>query len=279
VIELVEVKHTDFELYLPLLHKFDPSVDIQSWNYLFSSRWETENQTIGYALLNDHTPVGFFAGIHSKRTIDGGKIKCVNMSTWVVLNEFRNHSLKLFFPFLRFPDHLITNLTASPDVQKILSSTGFNSEISDNHFIPWIPIWKKPSFEILHNDQDFIKYLTDEEMQLYRDHVDLACVFFYFKNETSGCFVIGRIRKDLKCLEIHFVSDPIFFARSYLVLVSNVAWKYKLLGFLIDARVSRNYKFRISIKMNRLQSIVYYKSNAFQRYPISDNLYTEKMFL
>ncbi|MBI4645685.1 MAG: hypothetical protein HY738_03570 [Bacteroidia bacterium] len=57
----------DFEFIVPLLEKFNnPEFTKERWHRLFKKHWESDEEHIGYVMIDNDIPVGFFVTIFNK---------------------------------------------------------------------------------------------------------------------------------------------------------------------------------------------------------------------
>src|SRR5258708_35115417 len=94
----------------------------------------------GFVLKHGNRVVGFFGTILYERTIDGRVEKFANLTSWVTLPEYRNHSLRLFQAVMGIEDRTLTCHTAIPTIDPLYRRFGF-----ENLETKWIVLLPLPS--------------------------------------------------------------------------------------------------------------------------------------
>lgn len=115
-----------FDEILPLLREFPTKHMTRDdwWHMLFAYPWSVVPQR-GFAMYVDGRAVGFLATIFSDRELAGKMERVCSLSSWIVLPEHRDASLKLVTPILRMRGCTILNPTPSPVAYGIFQKLGF----------------------------------------------------------------------------------------------------------------------------------------------------------
>src|ERR1041385_5631266 len=118
----------DFERVYPLFEAFgDTQIPKESWQKIFAPPWKSPEDFCGYLLLENNDVRGYLGLIFSERLIDCKPEKFCNMTSWVVRQEFRSHSMLLLLESLKLKNYTLTNFKASPTVATLLNKLGFTS--------------------------------------------------------------------------------------------------------------------------------------------------------
>jgi hypothetical protein len=126
VIGTREATPDDFEaVHAELLVRLDPGKKAELWRRIFTVPWRPDGTPIGWILEDDGRPVGFLGTLFAPRPPgDTGSPVC-NLTSWIVLEPFRGHALRLLAPILARRDWTVTNLSPTPEVGKMFEALGF----------------------------------------------------------------------------------------------------------------------------------------------------------
>src|ERR1700691_3014527 len=138
--EVRAVGEEAFEDVYPLFGGFPTkSMSKEDWRrMLFAYPW-SDNPKRGFALYVDGQAVGFLGTIFSARELAGRMERVCSLSSWIVLPEHRDASIKLVTPILRLKDHTILNPTPSPVAYEIFKKLGFVPLESERLILPPVP--------------------------------------------------------------------------------------------------------------------------------------------
>ena len=121
MINIRKAQKKDFnDIYKLIINSHsDNTISKDEWEKLFINHWTKSFSDYGFVLQNNKNIVGFLGTIFSERIVNDKRLLFCNLSTWVVLKEFRQYSLLLLFKVLKKKDIIITAFTASIDASKI----------------------------------------------------------------------------------------------------------------------------------------------------------------
>src|SRR3989442_6280117 len=121
-----EARGEDFPRVYPLLLEFQNSgLSKEHWSQLFVDHSGLQNDRFGWVIVDGDEVVGFIGTIFSERTIRGEKVRLCNVSSWIVKNEYRAHSLALHAKAIADKSVAVTSLSPTPQVLKMLEKFGF----------------------------------------------------------------------------------------------------------------------------------------------------------
>ena len=133
-IETIKAREIDLEEVLDFLvnspgechSRDDWSKRINSW--WFSNPEMDFSEVNGWMMRFDGKLVGVLAAVPQKYGLDGRIIPALAATTWRVMEEHRNQSLRLWFPFYKMSQStLLLNTTPNEAVIKIVQKSGFRS--------------------------------------------------------------------------------------------------------------------------------------------------------
>lgn len=267
---------SDFESVYPLLLLFNNQrFSKDDWNKLFLNHWDANDDFHGFILVDDNKTVGYLGAITSKRLISDIEINFCNVNTWVVLPEYRNHSLTLLYSMLSLKNFTFTNFTPTEDGVKMFELLGFKVLENNIRLIPINPLSIFCSkINIIFDINEIQKKLFDNEQKIVDDHIKFNGKFALIESNNEHCLVIFSIlkRKKMPFAQIQYLSNPAVFFKNYSHNTFKLCLKYKLLGVLIDNRFTENYHIKSFSVRKPVPSL--FKSNQLSKYQI-DTLYSE----
>jgi hypothetical protein len=194
--QLRKVFQEDFEFIRPLLLRFaDSGFSEEKWKKLFQHYWSSTEEHIGYMLVDNDSAVGFIGTIYSVRKIKGVSHKICNLTSWIVLPDYRSESLLLLQQILKNKEYTITSFTSIPSAVKILARFGFRE--LDSHYYWYTPNNKNGSKNKIACITETIaieKMLSDEEKKIFHDHIAFHANHYVFTDDQSYCYIITRKR-------------------------------------------------------------------------------------
>ncbi|MBS1618827.1 MAG: hypothetical protein JST76_09930 [Bacteroidetes bacterium] len=161
---------SDAELALPLLRQFDPTVnEDEKWLKLFRHHWPTPEEHIGYIMIEQGVAIGFIGILFSRRVIAGREEKVSSLSSWIVAENMRQHSLPMLLFYLKdLKEYTITNFTPIPEADKIFRSMKWKY-FEDTVY--WIrPSRSSDPVKIEMVTASNVELLNPADRQIYEDH-------------------------------------------------------------------------------------------------------------
>jgi len=185
----------DFELIYPLLKEFDAKgMTAERWKLLFVKHWATEEDYVGYVLIDHNVAFGFIGCVFSQRTINGNNEKFCGLSSWIVHPDYRSESLLLLSEVLRLKNYTITSYTSIPEAAEILKKLRF--KILDTSYL-WFPS-SMPMFRtsgninFITNTNEVRDFLTGHDKKIFEDHIHFNAEHVIMVNGKESCYVIFK---------------------------------------------------------------------------------------
>ena len=241
--------------------------------------WKVEAPNHGFVLRDGQRIVGAHLAFYSERLVAGRVERFCDLGTWVVLPEFRVHSIRLIIALLAQDGYHFTGLTPSEDVASIHTRLGFRPIDTSAALIPNLPWPTPPGRTTISADPDLIEStLSGTELKLYHDHARaLAARHVVLIRGPDSCYVMYReiTHKVVPLAVIVHVSNPQLFHRAILPLTRHLLVRHRLLATLAELRIigcrpSLSFKFTSWCKM--------YRSGSLEPDQI-DDLYSELVCL
>ena len=116
-----------FEEVYPLLQEFpQQNLSKDLWRrMLFDPPWPVEEPQRGYVLIDRGQVVGFCGTMFSRRQVRGERIRFCSLSSWIVRETHRAHSLQLLRPILALEDYVIVSPSPNAVALPIYVRLGF----------------------------------------------------------------------------------------------------------------------------------------------------------
>ena len=286
MISLKKVDGSIFPRALSLLPDLqDQYLQEEDWKILFNHRWERQEEYCGYGLFDEEELVGFIGLIFSLRKIAGEIHPICNLTSWVVKEPYRDHSLSLLLPVMRLEDYTITDLSASEGAFRILKRLGFKELDQSVTVVPCLPSGMRMlnTNPILSQDPDLIrKTLNPDDLEIYNDHVrNSSCNHFILQRQNRYCYIVASkviYNTRIPYSFIHYVSHPEIFSSRSRSICTGIARSQKTNFVAIDSRHATCmnlplFHYNISLWRSRL-----YKSPDLKPDQV-DNLYSELVLL
>jgi hypothetical protein len=238
VIRIREAQSEDRDLILPLLNRFNnPYVDEAGWSRLFSDPWKT-GEGCGMVMTDDGRAVGYLGLLFSRPVIGGEVHPLANLTSWIVEEPYRKHSLGLLLPILKLP-HTLTDFTPSPDVYRLLARAGFRNLDSGYRFLFPLPRTTKRCRII--TEPDAVRPLLSEaDRTRFDDHQALGIKFFQLHTPEGDCVIalssLSRKKPPYRLGEVLYLNRPDLFATHSSELVSSLCRLLRVFTLFCDER-------------------------------------------
>lgn len=186
------------------------AVSADSWARAMNTQWAVEQPNHGFMLTADDAVVGANLAFYSERIIRGETERICNLGAWCVLEGHRLHALRLVKAILGQSGYHFTDLSPSGSVPKLNEKLGFAYLDTTTAIVPNLP-WPGRA-KVSSNSQTIERALTGHDLQVYKDHKNLAAARHLVATARDGrhCHIIFRKdrRKGLPLFaSILYVSD------------------------------------------------------------------------
>jgi acetoacetyl-CoA synthetase len=242
-----EARGDDFERVYPLLLEFkNPHLKEEHWRELFVDHSGLQNDRFGWVLVDGADVVGFMATIFGERTIRGETVRFCNLSNWIVKPEYRAHSLALLARVIADKSVIVTNLSPTAQVLKLIEKLGFTLMDKSERII--LPVVTARSFldrcEILTEPGAVEGALAGERLRFFWDHQLPHNHHMLLRTCAGDCYVMMNrsfktIRGNLQLpfARVHHIGTPDIFVWHLEKLVVRVAASLKVVAMIVDDRM------------------------------------------
>jgi len=215
---LRKVDHSDLEH----IQKLFKEVYGQTPTKGFSAAFLAHNDLLGYCLEDSENGfiVGYFGCFTYWREYGERSLKFYNTHSWIVKQDYRNHSMKLLMPYLKLKDGLVTNFSANRKVAQVLEKLKFEKREIRNYILK-IPLSISSIFKQMRlKEQD----LNDSILEAHQPCVGLCLSLQMPALDTALKLILKPIdRKPIWVQTINKFSQFLF--RKPLITSSYLLWK------------------------------------------------------
>jgi hypothetical protein len=283
MVSLQKVTPSMFPKVYPLLCKLDASLGENIWYQIFSYQWGQAENYCGYGLFDEDEIVGFLGLVFSQRNIHQSTERFCNISSWIVKESYRGHSLTLMHPLMKLKDYTLTDLSSLQELFPLARRMGFHAlDTNLTVLSPFLfPEIRKPldAIQILHDPILIQSHLSPSDLRLCGDHQSYDyCQHLLIRRAAQYCYVIYTVqRSHFPYCYIQFISNPGLFAQQSIEIRRAIADRQKLRLLLVDSRLVKELHLPWTVELP-MPFIKLYRSERLTP-PQIDNLYSELVLL
>lgn len=272
-----------FDAIYPLLSAHNPALPKEKWRLLVDYPWRSNGDDLGYVLVDRGEIVGFLSTLYSRRIIDGNEVKLCNTAHWVVREDFRADSLRLFLTVLRQRDCTITNLTSSAAVAAMMPKLRFKLLEENLQLLFPVPVFPRlpgrNGSAITSDPGAIVATLDPGDLKIFVDHARCECDHVVVREGDAYCYLVFTRKSrwaygvDMPYCHIQYLSNRDLFLRH----LARIKWYFlRTLGAWFLAVDERLVGPRLGVfsRAHPLTTPRYYRSDVLAADQV-DNLYTE----
>jgi hypothetical protein len=274
----------DFERVLPLLEGFNnPRITREQWRSLFHYPWPCDDDTRGFTLLDGERPVGFFGVILYEREIGGTIEKFGNLSSWITLPEYRNHSLKLFQAAVSIEGRTLLCLTPRIEILPLYLRSGFQKLERKLCILHPLPSFSAPlswlRYRSTTSPARIRRRLAGNDIAIFEHHNLPHCRHLLIHNAEAYCHIVFTRTKGNRFhfARVHHISNPEIFIANLDRVRLRLGLSARALFVMIDTHLLPPVKLQGS-RVVEARITPVFKSERLTPGQI-DNLYTEDILL
>jgi len=230
-----------------------------AWTAAFRRAWLPDKPNNGFMLKDDGRIVGVLGAIYSEQLINGALRRFCNITSIVVLPEYRGRTLDLFARCLGQKSFNFTDLTPSAAVEKICRLLKFRPLVAGEYLCAHLPVPPVLMGVEVVGDERAASVLPAHAAKVYRDHGGIP----WAERLTIGrngayCLVIycrSRVQSRNGASILYF-SDEALFRKYYWAIGGHLLLRKGLIG----SRVSRRFFTTpppLSISRSDTQTLLY----------------------
>lgn len=218
----VEVATTaDCEEVLPLFGGFkNPKITTEQWRSLFHYTWPAPTDARGFILRDSGRVVGFLGTVWSERKIHGQGERICNLSSWITLPEYRNHSLLLFKEVVALRDCTITCHSPAPQLYPLYKRFGFRDLETKLRIVPPRPGWQGLGAWVgdraFSDPHEIVPLLGEHDRAILEAHRTHRCEHLLLLGKSDACYLVFTKTKGKRYsfAHVHYLSNGAVFRRN-----------------------------------------------------------------
>jgi hypothetical protein len=214
--EVRTLRASDFEeVRSTLLDRLNPAIPVEAWRRLFVPPWPVPEPTVGYGLIDSaRGVVGFLGTLRAQVKCGDRNLSLCNLTSWIVLPEFRSQSLALLAPELRRTDVTLTNMTPTAQVRDVMKQLGF--QVLETHRTVLTPPMRRGAKADVITDLEAMRStLPPHDLQVLKDHLPAGSHLAVIDPDLGPCYLLyGMVRRmRLPCARLYHIGDADIFRR------------------------------------------------------------------
>ncbi|WP_027368698.1 hypothetical protein [Desulfocurvibacter africanus] len=291
-ITLRNAMQEDFDEVYPLLRCFTGSnLPRENWRAIFSPPFHSPVDHVGFLLRDNDKAVGFMGCIFSRRSIRGREFDFCNLSSWIVLPDYRKYSMLFMRRLAELDSCVLTSLTPSEKVYKLFMRSGYKQVDQHYYAIPPLPFGSlhEPSVRVTSEHNELAERLTGDALRNWNDHRNLDCRHFLLESEGESCHIVcakrykrapGLRLKNIPVAVMHHASNPDLVGRAIHSITRKLCLRMRAALVLADSRFIGLPSVPLSLTKPAPRLYRPCKDQPFEFAPHEvDNLYSEYMLL
>ncbi|WP_198262608.1 hypothetical protein [sulfur-oxidizing endosymbiont of Gigantopelta aegis] len=200
---------SDFEKVYPLLLKMKNShLCKQDWQRLFQNHWSEEAFSPGIVLAVGEQIVGYIGTIYSHQKLAGKTRLFCNLSTWIVLHEYRSYSIMMLFPLLKNKDLILTSFSSNDVTYEIYKKLGFKDGNQSKRILYRSSFFQSNDYKIIVDVEEIGRSCNPANKVLFDDHASFGNAYALVKHKQEECLLMGGGGDGL--FSLYSASDPQF---------------------------------------------------------------------
>lgn len=247
------------------------------WRAALRHQWDPERTNYGFLLRDSATMVGGIGAIYARRETAKGTIRTCNITSWCVLDAYRQQSTRLLMALIGQEGYHFTNFSPTAVVAGVLRFVKFKPLDGRQAIVPNLPRWAR-GVRVVAGRANVEALLQGANLRIFHDHREFPRLrHAVLCSGTEVCYVIyRRIRyRGFPAARIVHRSDRIVFERGWATLASHFLSRGMLTTHLDRRMLARLPKLAVTPSWT---AIKLYRSDLLDESDI-DYLYSESVVL
>lgn len=198
--------------FASFLHRhLNARMSAEEWRAGLGRHWAGERPNYGFLLRDEGSVVGGIGAYYADRQIGDRVEKVCNITSWCVLEPYRQQSMRLAMAVLAQPGYHYTDFSPTAVVAGTLKFLKFQP-LDETQVValnlPWPAVG---GLRLLHRADEIEAALEGSALQVYRDHRDFPWLRHLLLGRPGAwCHIVykRRVFKRLPCAAILHVGDP-----------------------------------------------------------------------
>lgn len=196
----------------------------ETWHDNLRTDWCATAPNYGFVLRDGGEIVGGIGAYYADRKIDGKAVTLCNITSWCVLDQYRQQSMRLALAVVGQPGYHFTDFSPTQVVAGVLKFLKFRPLDERQAVILNLP-WLNPGCRLLTDPAMIESALAGEARRIYLDHARFPWLQHALIGQPDAwCHVIYKrgTFKALPAARVLYVSDTTLFARNFRRLSANL---------------------------------------------------------
>jgi hypothetical protein len=230
------------QIYDGLLKRLDPRRPVEHFRRIFEYPWRTHEDYVGFALYDEHAPVGFMGLIFSELLVEDRQERLCNVTSFIAKETHRAEAALLPLQLRTLTEYTVTNLTCNDAAYRVFTRVGF--KVLDDRKIILRPTWtsfgtrRTGPWGVEHRPEKIRRHLGPEHQQILEHHLPYAKHLLVHRDDRYCymVFTLGR-RRGLRTARIGFISDPSLFAQTWATVQGGLWRQHRAVLAECDSRL------------------------------------------
>jgi hypothetical protein len=250
----------------------------EQWASELQANWNEERPNYGFMLKDAGEIVGGIGAFYKTRIIRDHVEKFCNITSWCVLDKYRQHSMRLALSVINQPEYHFTDFTPTQVVSATLKFFNFvplDERVAVILNLFWHPLDRH---KVLWRAEDIEQRLTGQALQIYKDHVIFSWLSHILVGEGNQyCHIIYKRTqfKGLPAVSILYLSHSEIFDK-YSKYVASYLVRQGYLSTHVEVRLLKKIPWLSKIRSGFNAKLFLSKTLSAQDI---DYLYSELMAL
>lgn len=193
----------------------------EDWRTGLRQHWLGEQPNYGFVLRQGSEIVGGIGAYYAEREVQGRRERFCNITSWCVLEAYRQNSMRLALSVLSQPGFHFTDFSPTQVVGTTLRFFKFKELDERVAVILNLPGWPHRGVQVLDTPWQIEVELQGEALKIYQDHA----IYPWLQHVLLGrpgqwCHIIYKRQtfKQLPAATVLYLSDPAVFTRDHACL-------------------------------------------------------------
>lgn len=201
---LEPIRDEDLPEFCAFLHAhLNPSHPAEIWANAFRQDWGVEKPNNGFLIRDEKgTLVGGIGAIYAAYPVRGQWKKFCNITSWMVLNEYRTQSMRLAMAVIAQPGYVFTDLSPTAVVEQSLKFLKFQPMNEARTVLFNLPApWQRlRGARVITAPARLEAVLDEASLKVYRDHRQFPWLKFLGVGDDRARSLVVYKRSKLKGL-------------------------------------------------------------------------------
>lgn len=188
------------------------------WARGLRNNWAADRPNYGFVVRDEGQIVGGIGAYYADRLIGGQPVKLCNITSWCVLDAFRQQSMRLAMAVISQSGYHFTDFSPTKVVGGTLKFFKFKELEEGVAVILNAPNWRQIGVQALFNPTEIQTALPASDLKIYQDHA----IYPWLRQVVIGkpghwCHVIYKqgVFKGVPSATILYLSDRKIFSQSF----------------------------------------------------------------